>query len=167
MRWFTFITILIIITVVNAANALNFIAVGPLNVRPDLLIITLVFFAVNSNSRDAIIASFLIGFAVDCSTTAPMGLYMICFGVTGAIASRMKREWFEEMIVSRFVIIFVISIAIHALAALIAPLNQDGNGTESINFLCLQSLYTALAGALLWYLFAAAAPIFGIERSRT
>ena len=40
------------------------------DIKPDLLLILLVFFALRSNSTDAIVASFAIGFAADLSNSA-------------------------------------------------------------------------------------------------
>lgn len=166
MRWFTFILILAAATLANAANVLNYIAIGPLNVRPDLMIIILVFFALNSTPRNAIITSFLIGFAADISTPDSIGLYMTCFGAIGSVASLMNRQWFALKPIAQFLIIFITAIAIYALASQLKTLNRQGDAIEPFYYLCWHSLYTALAGPIIWYILELIAPIFGIERFR-
>jgi rod shape-determining protein MreD len=86
MRWLRFAVL------VFAATILQTSLVGMISVRgvqPDLLLILLVFFAVSIDPRDAIVASFAIGFAADLSNPVAdlMGPQIISFGVFGTLLS--------------------------------------------------------------------------------
>jgi len=76
MRWYRFAVLVLLATVLQAGFLSNF------TVKPDLLLILLVFFAVYSNTSEAIISSFTIGFAADLIGPA-MGPQTISFGLFG------------------------------------------------------------------------------------
>lgn len=85
MKWLR-VAFLVCIVAVLQAGIVNAIAVTSLNIKPDLLLVLMVFFAIFSTSRDAIITSFAIGFAADViSTGLPMGPRTISFGLIGTL----------------------------------------------------------------------------------
>ena len=84
MRWFRFAVLLLTATVLQAGLLAN------LNTRPDLLLVLLVFFAVNCDPAEAIISSFSIGFAADI-VSASMGPRMISFGLLGTMLAYLHR----------------------------------------------------------------------------
>ncbi|MHC4245135.1 MAG: rod shape-determining protein MreD [Planctomycetota bacterium] len=77
MHWFRFAVLVLLATVLQA----SFFA--DLNSKPDLLLILLVFFAVYCDTSDAIICSFVIGFAADLIGQT-MGPQMISYGIFGS-----------------------------------------------------------------------------------
>ncbi|MBW1869979.1 MAG: rod shape-determining protein MreD, partial [Deltaproteobacteria bacterium] len=88
LRWIRFLVFLLLATLLNAGNVLNTISVTGLHIKPDLLLIALVFFSINIATTDAIAASFAIGFAADISS-GTMGPCMIAFGVVGSFISQL------------------------------------------------------------------------------
>ncbi len=82
MRWMRFSIFLLVVTLLNAGNLLNTISVSSLNIRPNLLVILLVFFAGSCPGFEAITASFAIGFAADISGPV-MGPAFLSFGLFG------------------------------------------------------------------------------------
>jgi rod shape-determining protein MreD len=81
MRWFRFSLFVIAVTLIQA-GLVDIISL--VNVRPDLLLILLVFFAIYCDTTEAIISSFAIGFAADIIGSA-MGPQMISFGLFGTL----------------------------------------------------------------------------------
>ena len=43
MRWIRFTILLVIVTLLNVHSVMDMIALGPMNIRPDLLLILMVF----------------------------------------------------------------------------------------------------------------------------
>jgi rod shape-determining protein MreD len=84
MRWFRFAVLVLTATVLQAGLLAN------LNTRPDLLLVLLVFFAINCDPTEVIISSFSIGFAADI-VSASMGPRMISFGLLGTMLAYLHR----------------------------------------------------------------------------
>ncbi|MHC4844352.1 MAG: hypothetical protein ACYTEE_11165 [Planctomycetota bacterium] len=59
MRWVRF-AILVLLTALLQAGLVDILSLTSLNIKPDLLLVLMVFFAVFSNTKDAIITSFLL-----------------------------------------------------------------------------------------------------------
>ncbi|MHC4477372.1 MAG: hypothetical protein ACYTEL_17125 [Planctomycetota bacterium] len=102
MRWLRFSVLVVFVTVVQA-SLLDRIAVSSLSIKPDLLLILLVFFALygvprSSQKRraadfdisEAIISSFVIGFFADVIGPS-MGPRMISFGILGTVMAQLFR----------------------------------------------------------------------------
>jgi rod shape-determining protein MreD len=86
MRWFRFAVLILVFAVLQKGIFMRW------QTRPDLLLILLVFFSVYSNSSDAIITSFTIGFAADLiGSPMPMGSHMISLGIAGTLLSYLHR----------------------------------------------------------------------------
>ena len=84
MRWLRFAALLCFAAVLQAA------LLAHLEIKPDLLLILLVFFAIYSNTNEAIIASFSIGFVADIIGPT-MGPQMISFGLFGTAVIYLHR----------------------------------------------------------------------------
>ena len=90
MRWMRFSIFLLVVTLLNAGNLLNTISVSSLNIRPNLLVILLVFFAGSCPGFEAITASFAIGFAADISGPV-MGPAFLSFGLFGWLLRQLRK----------------------------------------------------------------------------
>ncbi len=165
MRWFSFTILLVLFTLLDAGNTVNYIAIGPMNVRPDLMLLMMLFFAVNSDIYTATIASFTIGFAVDIASSS-IGPYMISFGIIGSLASMMDREMVMKNMVRQGIIIFIIGIAAHGLAYGLTILKPGGPSPDIFLYLTWNTVYTAAIGPFLWMLLSGISPVFGIDRYR-
>ena len=91
MRWARLVVFILIATVLQA-DLVNVVAVSPANIKPDLLLILLVFFAVYCDTYEAIIISFAIGFAADIIIIgSAMGPRIISFGLLGTLLAYLHR----------------------------------------------------------------------------
>ena len=100
MHWLRFAVLVLLATVLQA----SFFA--DLNSKPDLLLILLVFFAVYCDTSDAIICSFVIGFAADLIGQT-MGPQMISYGIFGSALAYLHRVIAIRQIPYQIVAIFI------------------------------------------------------------
>lgn len=158
MQWLRFASVLIIVTILQA-GFLNRIAIGRLNVKPNLLLILLVFFALYGltgrrnrfgenipRSSAAIITSFSLGFAADIIAT-PMGPEMISFGLTGSIIAYLHRFFMIRKMSYQVFIIFLTAIVTGILVRLLIILK--GEPAISYNLIFFNAVYSAVISPLL------------------
>ena len=103
MRWIRFAVLVCLATILQAAFLINY------NLRPDLMIILLVFFAIFGTTSDAIITSFAIGLAADLIGIS-MGVQMISFGIIGTALSYLNRIFALRKVPYQVASIFVVTL---------------------------------------------------------
>lgn len=147
MRWLRFTLILLLVSLLQASSISNAAAVTALHIRPDFLLILLVFFALNCDTYDAVIASFAIGFAADI-TGAVMGPFFLVFGILGSVLTHIRQVILLRRTLHQAIIIFVVGLTAGTIAKLLALFKiQSG---DSYGFWYLAG--TALYSALVWFL---------------
>ena len=155
MRWTRFAILLLIVTLLDAGNLLNLIAVPPRHIKPDLLLIMLVFFAANCETADAILISFLIGFAADLSgERSVMGPYTVSFLVFGALLAHIRKVIIVKRLVHQFSAIFVTALLARGLAQLLIILKVGPSLIDPLVVLSATALYSALLGPWFWIIFS-------------
>ena len=138
MRWIRFAVLICLATVAQASLS-NF------NLKPDLLIILLVFFAVYSSTSDAIIASFTIGFAADLILIGfSMGAQMISFGILGTALSYLNRVFALRQVPYQVISIIVITILTGFFTNILNSLKHTGIIENS--YILKTAIYSGIAG---------------------
>lgn len=156
MRWIRFLIVLLIVTLINASNLLDAISIGSLSIKPDLLLILLVFFAINCETSEAIISSFAIGFAADISGAAmAMGPYMISFGIFGTVISFFRRSVIMEKLIYQGISILIMGLIAIVTAEAMIFSKLSGYTANSFKVIAMISLYSALTGPFIWFVFSA------------
>jgi rod shape-determining protein MreD len=151
MRWPRFAVAVLIATLMQA-SWVDAIAVTRLNVAPDLLLIVMVFFAVRCNPTEAIISSFVIGFAADIVATGfPVGR-IISFGLFGTGLSYMHRVITIRKMLHEALVILVAGFCAGGLAYLLALLAGRAPAQWGIGVLAGTSIYSAIVGPFLFLL---------------
>jgi len=148
MRWFRFAVFISLVTVLQA-GLVDIIAVTRLNIRPDLLLILLVFFSIHCSSSEAIITSFTIGFAADIIGSA-MGVRMISFGLFGTLLAYLhgiitiKKMPYQSLAI--FITGFLTGVLVHFLTLL------KGQPSEPNVYAVIfwTSLYSSFVGPFLF-----------------
>lgn len=149
MRWLRFAVLLSLVTVLQASVLAGF------NIRPDLLLILLVFFAIYCNTTEAIIASFTIGFAADIIIVgSAMGPRIISFGLFGTALAYLHRIIAIRKMPYQSLAIFVIGFLAGALAHLLTFLKGQPVTSDTYAVLFGTSLYSSLVGPFLFLPFA-------------
>ena len=91
MRWIRF-AVLVLAASILQASLMDVLRIGR-DIKPDLLLVLLVYFGSRCNSTDGVITSFVIGFVADL--IAPIGGVMgpriISFGLFGTLLSDVQR----------------------------------------------------------------------------
>lgn len=141
MRWFRFAVLISLVAVLQAG------LLAGLNIKPDLLLILLVFFAIYCDSSEAIITSFAIGFAADI-TGSTMGPQIISFGLFGTVLAYLHRLIAIRKMPYQSLVIFITGLLVGALANLLTFLK--GQPATALIYLSGTSLYSAVVGPFLF-----------------
>lgn len=150
MHWPRFAVLVLIITLLQK-SWVNTIAVTDLRVTPDLLLIAMVFFAVRCNGKEAIISSFVLGFAADIAATGfSMGPLLISFGLFGAGLSYLHRLISIKKVPHEAITIFIVGLGTAILAWLLARAAGQASRPGSLTTLIGTSVYSAVLGPVLF-----------------
>ena len=155
MRWIRFAVLICLAAIIQAGFLSLFV------IRPDLLTILLVFFAVYSSTTDSIITSFSIGFAADLIGLS-MGSQMISFGILGTLLAYVNRVIAMRKMPYQALAIFVITI----LAKIITNILNSFKGVAAIEN--VEILKTAIYSGIIGpFMFIPVAWWMRIRTSRT
>ena len=145
---------ILVLTVLTAGNLYNALAVSRLDVKPDVLLIAMVFFAVQCATPEAIATSFIIGFAADIAGAA-MGPHMIAFGLLGSLMSQLQRVVLMKRLRTRWRH-FVIAL-LRGLDATAVLLKMDLTVQHVLKVVLGNALYSGAVAPVAWLVFNAAA----------
>jgi len=148
MRWVRFSFFLLIVTLLQA-GMLDAFAVSSLSIKPDLLLILLVFFAVFCPTADAIITSFVIGFAADLIWWT-MGPYTISFGLFGTLLAYLNRVVVLKSRCYQAAVIFLVGLFAHLTAHFLSLVKMSAGGQDVFKTVLWTCLYSALIGPFLF-----------------
>jgi rod shape-determining protein MreD len=151
MRWLRF-AVLVLVASILQTGPVGIIAISRPDIKPDLLLILLVFFALRSNSTDAILASFAIGFVADLSssTTTLMGPHILSFGLFGTLLSDLNSTLFVRRVLYQSLTIFLMGCLTAGLTYLLTFLRAQAVGTSMAAGFLWQPLYSAILGPFLF-----------------
>ena len=137
MRWIRFAVLVCLATIIQAGFLSIFV------IRPDLLIILLVFFSIYGSTSDSIITSFSIGFAADLIGPS-MGSQMISFGILGTLLAYLNRVIAMRKMPYQALAIFVITI----LASITANILNSFKGVPMTGYgdILKTAIYSGVAG---------------------
>lgn len=166
MRWFSFILILMLATLLEAGNLLNLFAIGGWYIRPSILITLLVYYSIVCRTHDAIICAFMIGLAADI-TTRLIGPHMIVFGLVGLLLNNcnqvllVQRAHVKALLV--FSVYFVAETLAHWLGLLRGQQYQGGYYT----IILFTGLYSSIVGPVIWSILASVSGRLKIKKARS
>jgi len=143
MRWFRFAVLILLAAILQAS------LFADLNIRPDLLSILLVFFAIYCNISEAIITSFTIGFAADLIGPA-MGPQMLSYGLFGTALAYLHRVITIKRMPHQALAIFITVLLADAVAYFLAFLKGQPIAPNIHTALLGISLYSSLVGPFLF-----------------
>ena len=164
MRWVRF-AVLVVVVAVLQAGFLDRFAVTSSNIKPDLLLVLMVFFAVESIPAGrtprrpsyqaelsfAIISSFVIGFVADVATVGAVpGSRMISFGLTGTTIAYARRTIAVRRMAYQALVVLAAGIVAGLLTGFLSRLR--GRPGAGFGFVFFQSVYSAVAAPFLFLL---------------
>ena len=143
MRWVRFAVFILIAAILQAS------ILAGLNIKPDLLLILLVFFAIYCNTTEAIITSFAIGFAADIIGSA-MGPYTVSFGLFGTLLAYLHRAVAIRKMPYQSLAIFITGLLAGALAHFLTFLKGQPTAGNVYAVVFWTSLYSGIVGPFLF-----------------
>jgi rod shape-determining protein MreD len=149
MHWPRF-AVLVLITTLLQARWIDTIAVTNLRVTPDLLLIAMVFFAVRCTESEAIITSFVLGFAADIAANS-LGPMIISFGLFGTGLSYLHRFIAIKKTPYEAITVLVVALGTGYLAWLLARIAGQSR-PAGFGALFGTSIYSAVLGPVLFLL---------------
>ncbi len=150
MRWVRFVVFVLVVTLLQA-GVLELVAVTQLHIKPDLLLILLVFFAVYCDTTEAVITSFAIGFAADLANLSnPMGSYTISFGLFGTLLAYLRRVVNIKRMSYQASAIFITGFLAGLLGHLLSLLKGPAAGSGIYAAIFWTSLYSGFVGPFLF-----------------
>ena len=99
MRWATFVIVAALLLTLQTA-VVPFLEIR--GVRPDLLIVGVVYFALYARSRDAFIAAWIIGFCADLMTLERIGLISLSYGLAALCVISIREYLFRYRALTQF-----------------------------------------------------------------
>ena len=148
MRWLRF-AVLISFVAVLQASVIGEVTVTRFNIKPDLLLILLVFFATYCNTTEAIITSLTLGFAAYIIGPA-MGPQIISFGLAGTALAYLHRVIAIRKMSYQSLAIFVTGLLSGALAHFLTILKSEPAVSNIYAVLFGIPLFSCLVGPFLF-----------------
>ncbi len=150
MRWFRFAVLVLVASVLQTSLTGAVSLIRP-DVKPDLLLILLVFFAARSKPTEAVISSFIIGFVADLisPTMGLMGPRMISFGVLGTLLSDLQGIISTRRGIYQAATVFLAGVLTAGLSYLLTLLRTETAEVSLAAQLFWQPLYSAILGPFL------------------
>jgi rod shape-determining protein MreD len=150
MAWLRFAVLIIAATILQTSFIGAFWILST-DIRPDLLVILLVFFAIRCDSNDAVLTSFIIGLAADLANPAAgfMGPRIISFGVFGTLLSNLHNVISIRRFSHQAVALLIMGFVTPIFTQLLAHLRADPMPLSIVRELFWQPVFTALVGPFL------------------
>jgi rod shape-determining protein MreD len=150
MRWLRFALLIVVATVLQT-SFLGVAWLGNPDIRPDLLLILMVFFAIHAEPRDAVITSFMIGLATDLGSPAMgfMGPQIISFGLFGTLLNDLHNTISLKRLPFQAVAIFLVGILTTTLTLLLVRLRADTLAVNWAREFFWRPLLSAVVGPFL------------------
>ncbi len=165
MRWLRFSILVTLIAVAQASTAMNVAAITDLRIKPDFLLIFLVYFAIKCESYDAIIVSFSLGLAADIISPA-MGPYFLSFGIIGTALAHLRKIILLKTTRQQAITIITVGIASGMLAKMLAGFKGSTATTSTLLTILATALYSAIVYFLIKIFVEAAAKWLGVGAHR-
>ncbi len=147
MKWWRFTFLIILVAVLQTSAAMNLLSLTNLRIKPDILLILLVYFAVYCDVYDAVIISFALGFAADI-TGAVIGPHFISYGIIGIAIAHIRRIILLKTTGQQAMTVFITGILTEAVALILTQLKAS----ELVRTGVFEFFAVAVYSAILWFL---------------
>lgn len=163
MRSFRYAVFILAVAVLQASHLLDLIAVTQFRIKPDLLLVLMVFFAIKCGPAEAIILVFATGLAADI-IDPPLGPHIISFGLLGSLLAYVRNFIMIRRMLRQSIVIFITSILTSIVGQLLAFMKAQPISPNIYSLFFGNALYSAILGPYLCSMFSAVAGWMGILR---
>jgi len=143
MRWLSFV-ILAYVGIVLQTTVAERLEIS--HIRPDLMFIIAVHYALHAVSPDAMIAAWLLGFVVDLCGQGQLGVFAFGYGVTALFVVQLRDSMFRDHPLTSLFVTLVCTWLVHLLAGIHFLLTHAQAHRSWVEML-LHSTYTAMYSA--------------------
>jgi rod shape-determining protein MreD len=147
MKWLRFTFLIIIVAVLQISTVMNLLELTDLRIRPNILLVLLVYFAIHCDSYDAVITSFALGFAADI-TGAVIGPHFISYGIIGTALAHLRKAILLKNTRQQALTIFITGILTEVVALMLTGLKASGLAKTGI----FEIIAVAVYSAVIWFL---------------
>ncbi|MCD4830240.1 MAG: rod shape-determining protein MreD [Anaerohalosphaeraceae bacterium] len=165
MRWLRFSMLILFISVVQASTAMNIAAITDLHIKPDILLIFLVYFAIKCETYDAVIVSFSLGFAADIISPT-LGPYFLSFGIVGSALAHVRRVILLKTTRQQSVTIIAVGIVTGLLVKILSGFKGPTAMINSVFTISAVAVYSAIVYFLIRLFVEASAKWLGVGLHR-
>ncbi|NLW82991.1 MAG: rod shape-determining protein MreD [Phycisphaerae bacterium] len=166
MRWIPFTLLILVGALLEAGNLLNLIAVGEWHIRPAVLIVALVFFAMHCRAHEAIIASFIIGLAMDIAGHQ-MGPHTFSYCFIGGLLNQLSDYFPARRIFHQAILILVVYPIAELIAYWLGVLKTGEQQEYVYRVVLFTALYSACIGPIFWTAVRRVNRLIAYKRPRT
>jgi len=133
-------------------SLVSVLALSEAQIKPNLLLILMVFFSIHCTAQEAIVSAFLIGLFADLIGSG-MGPQLLAFGVIGSLISEIRHILVMRRIPQQMIVVFAAGCLSGMIALVLFKIKSCPLPTHSAHLILWQPLYSAcLAGPLFWVL---------------
>lgn len=124
---------------------------SPFGLRPDLLVVIAVYWALAAGPTMGTVSGFLIGLVADAELGRGLGPQAAVFSLAGFLVGRAGRELMRESLLPQAVLLFLTALVSGIVGT---TMTSGGGALLGIGLLRIlgQALYTALAGPLIYWI---------------
>ncbi len=171
MRWVAFV-ILLYVTVALQSAATPFVAVN--SIRPDLMVIVAVHYALAARVYDALLACWFIGLAIDLSGIsyrgrANVGLHALALGLLAIPIVKMRSFIFRDSVLTQLSFTFLAKLSLDLMVGIhmMWAIGDWGRWREVVATAVYAAIYTAVLAPYGHWFLRRLRGILGIGSSRT
>lgn len=147
MKWRRFIFLIVLVAVLQASAAMNLLSLTNLRIKPDILLILLVYFAVFCEGYDAIIISFAVGFAADLAGMV-LGPHFIGYGIIGVALTHIRKIILLKSTGQQAMAVFITGIVAETIVLILTQFKAPEMTKAGV----FEIFATAAYSAILWFL---------------
>ncbi len=166
MRWLMFIILTAGVLTLQSAVAPRLEIFG---VRPDWLLVIVVFFSLYAPPQDAILGGWLIGILADLMTIERLGLLALSYALAAALVTATRDGLFRYRAVTQFFVVLSVCLIVRFGWLIFRRMMYWSTAPWPVELLTdclLASLYTAAWAPLLYAVLLPRSRWFGIRRRR-
>lgn len=112
MQWLAFL-ITAVVTVTVQTTLAPALTVG--GVRPDFILIAVIFFALHGRGLDAVIAGWALGFAADLQSVQRFGLMALCYAMVAYGVYAIRPYLFRRHPLAQFLVTWISGLLVYGL----------------------------------------------------
>ncbi|MGB2986428.1 MAG: rod shape-determining protein MreD [Phycisphaerae bacterium] len=166
MRWLTFMLLVVVVLTLQSAVAPRLELFG---VRPDWLLVVVVFFALYAPARDAAIGAWIIGGCAGLMTIERLGLIALSYTLVAMAVSPVREYLFRDRAVTRFIVTLLACLLVRIAWTIYCRVLYDPVDSLLVDLamnVLLASVYTAAWAPLLHKGLWRMSRTFGLKRPR-